>query len=256
MKISIITVCYNSAETIEDTIQSVASQNYNNVEYIIVDGLSKDNTVDIIKKYSHVVTRWVSEKDKGIYDAMNKGISMATGDVIGILNADDVYTNAEVLSSVMEKFQDSSIQGVYGDLKYVQKDNLEKVIRFWKSGEYKEGKFLQGWMPPHPTFYVRKNIYETYGTYRTDMPSASDYEFMLRVIHVNKIKLSYLPKVLVLMREGGLSNRSIKHRLDANKDDRRAWEVNGVKPRFYTLYLKPLSKLNNSFGRIKTNYSR
>ncbi len=243
MKISIITVCYNSAETIEDTIRSVASQNYKDVEYIIVDGLSKDNTVDIIKNHSHVVSQWISEKDKGIYDAMNKGVAMATGDIIGILNADDVYTNENVLSDVMSKFEDSTVQGVYGDLKYVQKDNLEKVIRFWKSGEYREGKFLQGWMPPHPTFYVRKNVYENCGAYRTDMPSASDYEFMLRVIHVKKIKLAYLPKVLVLMREGGVSNRSLQHRIDANKDDRRAWDVNGVKPKFYTLYLKPLSKL-------------
>ena len=243
MKISIITVCYNSSETIADTIQSVASQSYPDIEYIIVDGLSKDSTVDIIKQHADVVSKWVSEKDKGIYDAMNKGISMATGDIIGILNADDVYTDSEVLNNVVRQFEDQSVQGVYGDLKYVQKDNLNKVIRYWKSGDYTQGKFLQGWMPPHPTFYVRKNIYDTYGKYRTDMPSASDYEFMLRVIHVKQIKLQYLPKVLVLMREGGVSNRSIKHRIDANRDDRRAWEVNGVKPRFYTLYLKPLSKL-------------
>lgn len=243
MKISIITVCYDSAETIEDTIQSVASQNYGNIEYIIVDGNSKDATLEIVKKYPNVISKWVSEKDNGIYDAMNKGISMASGDIIGILNADDVYTNSNVLSDVMKKFEDESVQGVYGDLKYVQKENLQKVIRFWKSGEYAEGKFFQGWMPPHPTFYVRKSVYEQYGNYRTDMPSASDYEFMLRVIHVNKIKLSYLPQVLVLMREGGMSNKSLQHRINANKDDRRAWQVNGVQPKFYTLYLKPLSKL-------------
>lgn len=243
MKISIITVCYNSAETIEDTIQSVASQTYGNVEYIVVDGNSKDATLEIVKKYPNVISKWVSEKDNGIYDAMNKGISMATGDIIGILNADDVYTNSNVLSDVMKRFEDESVQGVYGDLKYVQKENLQKVIRFWKSGEYAEGKFFQGWMPPHPTFYVRKSVYEKFGKYRLDMPSASDYEFMLRVIHVNKIKLSYLPQVLVLMREGGMSNKSLQHRINANKDDRRAWQVNGVQPKFYTLYLKPLSKL-------------
>jgi glycosyltransferase involved in cell wall biosynthesis len=243
MKISIITVCFNSAETIEDTIQSVASQSYSNIEYIVIDGLSKDNTVDIIKKHPNVISKWTSEKDNGIYDAMNKGIALATGDIIGILNADDVYTDANVISNVMEKFLDESVQGVYGDLKYVQKDNLQKVIRFWKSGEYTAGKFFQGWMPPHPTFYVRKAVYEKFGKYRLDMPSASDYEFMLRVIHVNNIKLSYLPQVLVLMREGGMSNKSLQHRINANKDDRRAWQVNGVQPKFYTLYLKPLSKL-------------
>lgn len=243
MKISIITVCFNSAETIEDTIQSVASQSYSDIEYIVIDGMSKDNTVDIIKKYPNIVSKWISEKDKGIYDAMNKGIALATGDVIGILNADDVYTDSDVLSKVMEKFLDESVQGVYGDLKYVQKNNLQKVIRFWKSGEYTVGKFFQGWMPPHPTFYVRKSVYEKFGKYRLDMPSASDYEFMLRVIHVNNIKLSYLPQVLVLMREGGMSNKSLQHRINANRDDRRAWQVNGVQPKFYTLYLKPLSKL-------------
>lgn len=243
MKISIITVCYNSASTIEDTIQSVAKQSYGDIEYIIVDGNSKDNTVEIIKRYNNVVSKWISENDKGIYDAMNKGIEMSTGEVIGILNADDIYTDENVISSVMQEFEDKSVMGVYGDLKYVQKEDTSKVIRFWKSGEYKPGKFLLGWMPPHPTFYVRKSVYETYGSYRLDMPSASDYEFMLRVIHVNKININYLPKVLVLMRDGGASNSSIMNRINANKDDRRAWTVNNVNPRFYTLYLKPLSKI-------------
>lgn len=243
MKISIITVCYNSAATIEDTIHSISKQTYPNIEYIVVDGLSKDNTVSIIQKNEGVISKWISEKDKGIYDAMNKGIAMATGDVIGILNADDVYANNDVLSDVMNAFEDESILGVYGDLKYVQQNDISKVIRFWKSGTYRPGKFLEGWMPPHPTFYVRKKVYDDFGVFRTDMPSASDYEFMLRVIHVNGIKLAYIPKVFVLMREGGLSNRSLKHRLNANRDDRRAWAVNGVQPRFYTLWMKPLSKL-------------
>ncbi len=243
MKISIITVCYNSASTIEDTIQSVAKQKYKDIEYIIVDGNSKDNTVDIIKQYDNVVSKWISEKDNGIYDAMNKGIGMATGEVIGILNADDIYTDEDVISNVIREFEDESVMGVYGDLKYVQKEDTSKIIRFWKSGEYKPGKFLNGWMPPHPTFYVRRSIYQKFGLYRLDMPSASDYEFMLRVIHVNQIKINYLPKVLVLMREGGKSNSSLTNRINANKDDRRAWSVNNVKPRFYTLFLKPISKI-------------
>lgn len=243
MKISIITVCYNSAATIEDTIHSISKQTYPNIEYIVVDGLSKDNTVSIIQKNEGVISKWISEKDKGIYDAMNKGIAMATGDVIGILNADDVYANNDVLSDVMNAFEDESIFGVYGDLKYVQQNDLSKVIRFWKSGTYRPGKFLEGWMPPHPTFYVRKKVYDDFGVFRTDMPSASDYEFMLRVIHVKDIKLTYIPKVFVLMREGGLSNSSLQHRLNANRDDRRAWTVNGVQPKFYTLLMKPLSKI-------------
>ena len=243
MKISIITVCYNSAATIADTILSISKQTYPNIEYIVVDGLSKDNTVEIIQKNEGVISKWISEKDNGIYDAMNKGIAMATGDVIGILNADDVYADNNVLDDVMNAFNDETISGVYGDLKYVQQNDLSKVIRFWKSGTYRPGKFLEGWMPPHPTFYVRKKVYDEFGVFRTDMPSASDYEFMLRVIHVKNIKLAYIPKVFVLMREGGLSNRSLQHRLNANRDDRRAWTVNGVQPKFYTLLMKPLSKI-------------
>lgn len=243
IKISIITVCYNSSETIEDTIKSIASQTYKNVEYIIVDGASKDNTLDIVKSYNSIVTKFISEKDNGIYDAMNKGIQLASGDVIGILNADDVLNNEFILEKVAKVFEDESVDASYGDLKYVRKDDLTKVVRFWKSGVYSEGKFYYGWMPPHPTFYVRKSIYSNLGLYRTDMPSASDYELMLRFIHVNKIRLHYIEEVIVLMREGGLSNRSFKHRLDANRDDRRAWTINGIQPKFYTLFLKPLSKL-------------
>ncbi len=243
MKVSIITVCYNSASTIEDTILSVANQTHQNIEYIIVDGNSKDATVEIIKKHSATVTKWISEKDKGIYDAMNKGLEMASGDIIGILNADDVFANNEVIKNIVNYFTHEKIDALYADLKYVQRDDITKVIRFWKSGEYREGKFYNGWMPPHPTLYLRKSIYQKYGNYRTDMPSAADYELMLRMIHVNKIRLAYYPQVTVLMREGGLSNRSIENRIKANRDDKRAWEVNNVSPKFYTLFMKPLSKI-------------
>ena len=243
MKVSIITVCYNSASTIEDTILSIANQTYQNIEYIIVDGNSKDSTVEIIKKHSGTVAKWISEKDNGIYDAMNKGVEMATGEIIGILNADDVFANNKVVENIVKYFADDSIDALYADLKYVQRDDITKVIRFWKSGEYREGKFYNGWMPPHPTLYLRKSIYQKYGNYRTDMPSAADYELMLRMIHVHKIKLAYYPEVTVLMREGGLSNRSIENRIKANRDDKRAWEVNNVSPKFYTLFMKPLSKI-------------
>jgi glycosyltransferase involved in cell wall biosynthesis len=243
IKVSIITVCYNSAETIESTILSVASQTYTNIEYIIIDGASKDNTIEIIKRNESKISKWISEKDAGIYDAMNKGIALASGDIIGILNADDVFANENVIENIVKCFIDSNVEGVYADLKYVRKDNLQKVIRYWKSGSYTHGKFLYGWMPPHPTLYVRKEVYTKFGAYRLDMPSAADYEFMLRVIHVQKIKLAYFPEVVILMREGGLSNSSIKHRIKANRDDKRAWYLNNVKPRFYTLLLKPLLKV-------------
>lgn len=243
MKVSIITVVYNAASTIEDTITSVLNQSYPNIEYIIVDGQSNDGSIDIIKKYSNKISKFKSEKDAGIYDAMNKGIEMATGDVIGILNADDVYEHSEVIKNIVDKFQEKNPDAVYADLKYVMKDDLNKVIRYWKSGKYRDGKFLYGWMPPHPTFFVKKDTYNKLGLYRTDLKSASDYELMLRFIHVNKINIDYLPEVIIRMREGGMSNHSIKNRLNANKEDRKAWELNNIKPGPFTLILKPLSKL-------------
>ena len=243
MKVSIITVVYNASSTIEDTITSVLNQSYPNIEYIIVDGQSNDGSIDIIKKYSNRISKFKSEKDEGIYDAMNKGIAMATGDVVGILNADDVYEHAEVIKNIVTKFHEKNSDAVYADLKYVMKNDLNKVIRYWKLGKYSDGKFLYGWMPPHPTFFVKKDVYNKLGFYRTDLKSASDYELMLRFIHVNKINIDYLPEVIIRMREGGVSNHSIKNRLNANKEDRKAWELNNIKPGPFTLILKPLSKL-------------
>jgi glycosyltransferase involved in cell wall biosynthesis len=248
MKISVITVCFNSAKTIEDTIQSVLSQDYPNVEYIIVDGGSKDATLDIVKKYSANISHFISEPDKGIYDAMNKGIALATGDVVGILNSDDVYYDSQVLSHISKAFEVTNADAVYGDLVYVASNNLEKVTRVWKSKPYTEGAFLKGWMPPHPTFYVKKSCYNQLGNYSLKLKSAADYELMLRFIHKYKISLAYIPKTLVKMRVGGESNVSLKNRLRANKEDRMAWKMNGLKPHFYTLFLKPLSKLKQFFA--------
>ncbi len=243
MKCTIITVSYNAVNTIESTINSVLSQDYNDIEYIIVDGSSSDGTKEIIQRYNDKITKWISEKDNGIYDAMNKGILLATGDVIGILNADDLYSSNDIISKIVNQFTKSNADALYGDLKYVLKNDISKTIRFWKSGEYTEGKFLNGWMPPHPTFFVKKSIYNQFGLYRTDMPSAADYELMLRFIHVKKIKLTYLSELITIMREGGVSNKSLMNRWKANRDDLRAWQVNNVKPNVFTLILKPLSKL-------------
>lgn len=243
MKCTIITVSYNAFNTIESTINSVLSQDYNDIEYIIVDGSSSDGTKEIIQRYNDKITKWISEKDNGIYDAMNKGILLATGDVIGILNADDLYSSNDIISKIVNQFTKSNADALYGDLKYVLKNDISKTIRFWKSGEYTEGKFLNGWMPPHPTFFVKKSIYNQFGLYRTDMPSAADYELMLRFIHVKKIKLTYLSELITIMREGGVSNKSLMNRWKANRDDLRAWQVNNVKPNVFTLILKPLSKL-------------
>ncbi|MCF0055707.1 glycosyltransferase family 2 protein [Dyadobacter sp. CY356] len=243
MKISIITVVYNGAATIRHCIESVLSQNFDSIEYIVVDGNSTDGTKDIVLSYGSKIDKFISEPDKGIYDAMNKGIKLATGDVIGILNADDFYTNTTVISEVARAMEQSGADGCYGDLNYVDGQNEAVIKRNWVSGQYRPNSFLMGWMPPHPTFFVRKKCYEQYGAFRLDMGSAADYEIMLRLIFKFGIKLTYIPKVLVKMRTGGVSNNTLKNRLKANNNDRKAWLVNDIKPRFFTLWLKPVRKI-------------
>ncbi|MFN4234184.1 MAG: glycosyltransferase family 2 protein [Bacteroidia bacterium] len=243
LKISIITVSFNSANTIEYTIQSVLQQQYSNIEYIIIDGASTDNTLNIINKYRDKISVIVSEKDNGIYHAMNKGLKLATGDIIGILNSDDFYADEFVLSDVVKLFEKTHADAIYADLQYVDAIDTRKVKRHWKSGKYKPGDFLFGWMPPHPTFFVRKEVYEKYGMFNESLRSAADYELMLRFIHKHQISIDYLPRVIVKMRSGGQSNITVKNRINANIEDRKAWEINGIKPYFFTLYLKPLRKL-------------
>lgn len=242
-KISIITVTYNSAATLGHTIQSVLLQDYPDLEYIVVDGASTDETLSIVRKYRHKIDHFVSEKDGGLYYALNKGIAMATGDIIGILHADDFYFDDQVLSKVAGTFGETKADAVYADLFYVDKDNTEKIVRRWKSGRYKPGRFLWGWMPPHPTFFVRKEVYQQFGAFNTELRSAADYELMLRFIHKHEIKVAYLPEFIVKMRTGGQSNASVKNRVKANKEDRRAWELNGLKPYFFTLTVKPFRKI-------------
>jgi glycosyltransferase involved in cell wall biosynthesis len=243
MKVSIITIAYNSQETIADTIRSVISQVYPDIEYIIVDGGSRDQTVDIVKGFGAGVTKWVSEKDKGIYDAMNKGVTMASGDVIGILNSDDFYADNQVISDVVKSFQASGADGLYADLVYVNRDQPDKTVRSWKAGDYRHGKFLSGWMPPHPTFFVRRHCYEKFGTYTLELRSAADYELMLRFIHKHQISMTYLPRVITKMRLGGQSNVTLMNRIKANLEDRKAWKMNGLHPGLFTLTRKPLSKV-------------
>ena len=249
IKISIITVSYNAESSIEDTIKSVLDQSYSNVEYIIIDGNSTDDTIAICNKYQDKIHTIISEKDKGLYDAMNKGVTLATGDVIGVLNADDFYENSEVLQKVATEFDKELIDGLYADLLYVDAVDTSKVTRTWISGEYKENAFLKGWMPPHPTFFVKKECYQKYGDYNLELTSAADYELMLRMIHKNKIKLGYIPEVTVRMRIGGVSNSSFQNRLKANKEDRRAWEINNLKPSPLTFIRKPLSKISQFFKK-------
>jgi len=242
IKVSIITATFNSAATIADTMRSVGQQDYPLIEHIIVDGASGDETVRIVKQFGHAITV-ISEKDNGIYDAMNKGILAASGDIVGILNSDDIYVDSKVISKIADVFQDPSVQCCYADLQYVDGRDPNRIIRTWKSGNYSLRSFYWGWMPPHPTFFVRKSVYDRLGLYNTDMHSAADYEMMLRLMVNHKLKTSYVPEIIVKMRTGGISNASIKNRIRANREDREAWRINGLQPNLFTLYLKPLRKI-------------
>ncbi|WP_114781609.1 glycosyltransferase family 2 protein [Botryobacter ruber] len=243
MKISIVTIVYNNRETIADAIESVLNQTYPDIEYIIVDGNSNDGTVEVIKSYGSRISKFVSEKDKGLYDAINKGIGLATGEVIGLLHSDDIFFSNETITHVADAFKEFNTDSIYGDLLYVKKDDISKVVRNWVSGCYKRENFLFGWMPPHPSFYLKKACYQKYGLYNTDFKSAADYELMLRYLFKYKISTAYLPEILVRMRVGGKSNVTLKNRVIANNEDNKAWRINGLEPKFYTRFLKPLRKL-------------
>ncbi|WP_428656212.1 glycosyltransferase family 2 protein [Runella sp.] len=243
MKVSIITVVFNGEKTIKSCIESVLNQSYNNIEYIIIDGKSTDNTSEIVKSYGTKIAVFVSEKDAGIYDAMNKGIALATGDVIGILNADDFYHDPFVIEKIVGKLNETQADSIYGDLIYVDAENTRKIKRYWKSGKFKKRNFLFGWMPPHPTFFLRNSSYKKYGTYRLDLGSAADYELMLRMLFKHGISVAYHPQVTTVMRTGGVSNQSLDNRLKANESDRMAWTLNELTPYWFTLWLKPIRKI-------------
>lgn len=245
MKISIITVCYNAEDTISDTIESVLSQDYKDVEYIIVDGKSTDRTLEIIQSIKNGI-KLISEKDRGIYDAMNKGINTASGDVIGILNADDVYKNSQVLTEVMDAFK-ANVSIVYGDIEYVKYNDLSKVVRKWKAGVFRSGKFKWGWMPPHPGFFIKKSCYESFGLFNLNLSTSADYELMLRMLEVHHLSCHYIPETITSMRVGGASNSSLKNRLIANRNDKKAWTIHPINPFWFTFILKPLRKLPQFF---------
>ncbi len=252
LRISIITVTFNSSATIKDTLESVRTQTHPNIEHIVIDGSSTDNTMEIVTSYPHIV-RWISEKDNGLYDAMNKGIQLATGDIVGILNSDDIYSDSNVLSKVATAFAKDNSDSVYGDLEYVSSQNVNKVVRWWKSGGFKRSNFSFGWMPPHPTFFVKLKVYKKTGLFNLALKSAADYELMLRILFKYRHDAAYIPEVLVKMKAGGVSNGSLKKRLKANKEDRMAWRINDLHPYFFTLYLKPLRKVFQFINRKRIN---
>mgnify|MGYP001193319294 CR=1 FL=1 len=251
LKISIITVSFNSVITIKDTIKSVISQDYNNIEYIIIDAGSNDGTIDVIKEYEEHISYFSSEYDNGIYEGMNKGIAAAKGDVIGIINSDDFYPNSFVISNVVKTFEKKRCDAVYGDLVYVKFFDINKIVRYWQAGEYTVKKIKNGWMLPHPTFFVKKYLYDKYGYYNTDLKTAADYEMILKLLYRYNVKTIYIPMILVTMRIGGASNSSILNRIRANKEDGLAWTKNQLNKPILVRIKKPLQKVKQFFLRPK-----
>ncbi len=250
MKISVITATFNSEKTVYSALQSVDNQKYTDVEHIIIDGKSSDKTLDIVAEFQRV-SKIVSEKDSGIYYALNKGIALATGDIIGFLHADDFFADDEVLSKIAEKFDNEQLDVLYADLQYVSAEDPTKLIRHWQAGEFSRKKLANGWMPPHPTFYVKKSIYERFGFFDTQFRIAADYDLMLRFLKQN-IKIGYLPEVTVKMRVGGISNRNLKTILQKSKEDLLAIRKNNI-GNIFTLLKKNIRKLPQFFAKKKVS---
>lgn len=248
MKVSIITAVYNARETVGDAIESILAQSYPNIELVVIDGASTDGTMEVLERYREKLGVLVSEKDRGIYDALNKGVARASGDVIGFLHADDMFASSEAVKRIAHAFSDPSVDATYGDLVYVNKLNSDKVIRYWRAGEYTHSRLKAGWMPPHPTFYVRRSVYERMGGFDASLRVAADYDCMLRFLWQGRIKCQYVPEVLVKMRVGGASNRSLANILRKSAEDYEAIRRNNVGG-VHTLVWKNVSKIPQFFLR-------
>ena len=249
MKFSIITSVLNNKEHIESCINSVTSQTYNDIEYIIVDGGSTDGTVDVIHNVKCIIEneikdfKFISEKDSGIYDAINKGIENATGDVIGLLHSDDIFADNSVIEKVADKFVENKTDSVYGDLEYVSTHDVSKRIRYWKAGSCDIKKLKHGWMPPHPSFFVKKKIFDKVGLYNREYKIAADYDMVLRLLWKERITTAYLPVVVTKMRWGGASNRDIPSILQKSREDYRGLKLNSVPNPLLAVFLKNIRKL-------------
>ena len=244
MKVSIITVVYNNEKTVENAIQSVLAQSYKDVEYIIVDGDSKDNTKKIISKYQEHLSHYVSEKDLGIYDAMNKGVALATGELIGILNSDDLYNDHDVISDVVLQFnKHKHLNIIYGDLVYVASENTDQVIRKWHSVSYYPRFFENGNVPPHPALFVKREVYKECGLFNLNFKLAADYDFMLRIFKKFGSSTYYLPRLMVRMRLGGATNKNLKNIIDGNKEIIASWKLNGLKVPLMLMPLRLIKRL-------------
>lgn len=248
MKVSVVTAVFNRSGTIADAIASVQSQTHQNVEHVVQDGGSTDGTLEIVARMANESTRLVSAHDKGIYDAINRGIERATGDIIGLMHSDDQFAHDRVLEKVAARFDDPAIDGVFGDLDYVSASDPDRIVRHWRSGEFQHAKLKRGWMPPHPTLYLRREVFKRCGLYDTSFRIAADYDAMLRYLVHGKIAVAYIPEVLVKMRVGGESNRSLERILHKSREDYRAMRRNNVGG-LGTLAAKNIRKLGQFFLR-------
>ena len=247
LKISIIVATYNSSKTIRSCLDSIFNQNYSNIEINLIDGKSSDNTLDIVKNYNRKIPiKIISEEDNGIYDALNKGIYSSTGDVIGFVHSDDILASSTIFSEIIKKISLENFDGVYGDLQYVDFDKTDKVIRNWKSCDFNDKLLKKGWMPAHPTFFLKKAVYDKHGGFNLNYSISSDYDFMIRVLNDNSLKFCYLPRVISKMRVGGSSNRSLKNILKKSREDYIIIKKNKV-GNFITLVRKNLLKINQYF---------
>lgn len=249
MRVSIITVCFNSCSTIGDSLISVQEQSYNNIEHIIIDGGSTDNTLKVIAAKGIHVSKIISERDLGIYDAMNKGIALATGDIIGILNSDDYYADKMIIEKIVKKFKTKGCDSLFGNLDFVTKNTEEKVIRRWKSSPFYAGSFANGWHPPHPTFFVKRDIYEKYGNYDISLDVSADFELMLRMIEKNTISTYYLDETIVKMRYGGESTSSIKKIVQGNRNIMKAFKKNNIPVSMFYPIIRLLPKVKQFLTR-------
>ncbi len=249
MKISVITVTYNSAATITDTLKSVEEQTFQNVEHIVVDGGSSDATLKLVSAHGSRVSKLLSEPDQGIYDAMNKGIRLATGDVIGFINSDDFYASSQSLQAVADVFADAKVQACWGDLCYVKQYNTDQIIRYWQSSSFSPGLFARGWCPPHPTLFVRRQVFERIGGFDINYRIAADMELMARLLEVHRIPGQYIPQVLVHMRMGGTTNRSLRNIVNQNREIWRALRAHRLAPSLLPFVTRKLIERARQFVR-------
>mgnify|MGYP001294797971 CR=1 FL=1 len=242
--VSVITVTFNSAKTVADTMRSVASQSYPFIEHIIIDGASNDGTVEIVRSLMTSDSKLVSEPDSGLYHGMNKGIRIASGDIIGFLNSDDVFTNENIIQTVVESFDDLEVNSVYGDVQFVNPKKAGKIVRYYSSEKFMPNAFKYGFMPAHPSFYTRKSIYDLIGLFKEDYKIAADFELLIRFFKCDSIRPKYIPIPFVTMNTGGISNKSIKNRLLINKEIFRACKENGIVTNYFYIYSRYLRKIH------------